>query len=76
MRYIGGGPHDKAMTEIKIKQWIENYKVDGFGLMAVIFKETNQLIGFCGLMRQTVDGADYCYELNEALQDLNKIKLL
>lgn len=59
MRYIGSGPHDKAMTEVKIKQWIENYKVDGFGLLALVFKETNQLIGFCGLIGQSVDGTDY-----------------
>jgi len=59
MQYIGGGAHDKAQTKIKLKQWIENFNKDGFGLMALIFKESNELIGFCGLIRQKVDSKNY-----------------
>lgn len=44
----------------KTNDWIERnqdrYKSDGFGLWAVCFKETNELIGDCGLVKQTIDG--------------------
>jgi len=59
MRYIGGGAHDKATTKTKLEFITKSYEQDGFGLLALIFKETNELIGFCGLIRQNVDNKDY-----------------
>jgi len=55
MRYIGGGVHGEAETKIKIKLWISRYREDGFGLLALNHKKTNEFIGFCGLIRQVVD---------------------
>ncbi|GGF90418.1 hypothetical protein GCM10010916_04730 [Paenibacillus abyssi] len=44
----------------KTYDWIERnqsrYKSDGFGLWAVCLKETGQLIGDYGLVKQTIDG--------------------
>ena len=59
MRYIGGGAHDVAKTRENIISWISHFEQKGFGLMALIHKEDNKLVGFCGLMPQTVDGKDY-----------------
>lgn len=42
------------------KNWIEKnkqrYREDGFGLWGVYLKESNELIGDCGLVKQIVDG--------------------
>lgn len=44
----------------KTYDWIarnqNRYKSDGFGLWAVCSKETEELIGDCGLVKQTLDG--------------------
>ncbi|MFJ7666393.1 GNAT family N-acetyltransferase [Lysinibacillus sp. NPDC097195] len=45
---------------IQTKNWvdknIDRYEKDGFGLWGVCLKETNELIGDCGLVKQIVDG--------------------
>lgn len=42
-------------------EWIERnrrrYETDGFGLWAVVLKQTGELVGDCGLTRQDVNGA-------------------
>ncbi|WP_059172019.1 GNAT family N-acetyltransferase [Bacillus sp. FJAT-27445] len=44
------------------KNWIARnklrYVTDGFGLWAVCLKDTNEIIGDCGLVKQTVDGRE------------------
>ncbi|RDU37632.1 GNAT family N-acetyltransferase [Neobacillus piezotolerans] len=44
------------------KNWIARnklrYEKDGFGLWAVCLKETDEVIGDCGLVKQTVDGTE------------------
>jgi len=51
-----------SLDRVGVTQWIERnrnrYINDGFGLWAMILKSTDGLIGDCGLVRQTVDGAD------------------
>ncbi|MEH7380891.1 GNAT family N-acetyltransferase [Bacillus sp. JJ1533] len=39
-----------------IKRNQERYLEDGFGLWGICLKETNELIGDCGLVKQKVDG--------------------
>jgi RimJ/RimL family protein N-acetyltransferase len=45
-----------------VEEWIERsrrrYATEGTGLWAVVLKETSELIGDCGLVRQTVDGIE------------------
>lgn len=47
-------------TPEKTKHWIEwnleNYQKYGFGLWAVVLKETGEFIGDCGLTLQNIDG--------------------
>ena len=44
----------------KVRQWIQwnvdNYRAHGFGLWAVILKESGELIGDCGITLQDIEG--------------------
>ncbi len=55
MRY-----YPSPFPEEKTRQWIRRnlrrYEEDGFGLWAVILKETGQLIGDCGISLQPIHG--------------------
>lgn len=70
MRYIGDGkPVGIDIIREKMSEWIESYEKYQYGLMAIVIKETNKLIGFCGFIHQTVDGEAYIelgYRLDEA----------
>lgn len=52
--------YPKPFDESKVRYWIEwnleNYRVFGFGLWAVVLKETGRLIGDCGITMQNIDG--------------------
>ncbi len=52
--------YPKSFDENRTKDWIEwnlqNYKVYGFGLWAVVLRETDEFIGDCGLTIQDIDG--------------------
>ena len=53
MRYIGDGqPVSLDIIAEKIPEWIELYENKKYGLMALVLKETNELIGFCGFIHQ------------------------
>ncbi|MGG3642059.1 GNAT family N-acetyltransferase [Bacillus gobiensis] len=43
-------------TQNWIKRNQERYQEDGYGLWGICLKETNELIGDCGLVKQKVDG--------------------
>ena len=49
-------PFDEARTRRWIEWNIENYAQYGFGLWAVILKETGAFIGDCGITIQNIDG--------------------
>ncbi len=66
MKYIGGGAHDRKQTQIKVAKWIKAYENQGFGLIVLIHKKSNELIGFCGLIKQVVDDKE-CIELGYRL---------
>jgi [ribosomal protein S5]-alanine N-acetyltransferase len=69
MRYTAAGkPLSRDLIAEKMPRWIESYEKQTYGLMALVMKETNELIGFCGLIHQNVDGQEYIglgYCLNE-----------
>jgi len=48
--------YEGAFTDEEVQQWLDRqlkrYQEDGFGLWAVILKETNEMIGQCGLTMQ------------------------
>jgi ribosomal-protein-alanine N-acetyltransferase len=70
MRYIGdGNPVSREVIAEKIPEWIALYEKQTYGLMALIMKATNKLIGFCGFIHQIVDEIEYVelgYRLDEA----------
>ncbi len=51
MIYVGDG---EPITRDECVQWIDitekNYEKRGYGMSAVVFAETNSVIGFCGLV--------------------------
>ncbi|MFD3447083.1 GNAT family N-acetyltransferase [Microbacteriaceae bacterium 4G12] len=49
-------PFNYEKTQNWINKNIERYREDGHGLWGVCLKETNELIGDCGLVKQIVDG--------------------
>ncbi|WP_412755913.1 GNAT family N-acetyltransferase [Legionella bozemanae] len=60
MRFIGTGkPLDRETVKQQMMSWIASYKEKGFGLLALTQKDNKKLLGFCGLLQQTVDGELY-----------------
>ena len=49
-------PFDEECTHGWIEWNMQNYREYGFGLWAVVLKETGELIGDCGLTLQKIDG--------------------
>lgn len=49
-------PFDEERTRNWIEWNLQNYKEYGFGLWAVVLKETAELIGDCGITIQNIDG--------------------
>ena len=49
-------PYDESGTARWLNWSISNYATYGFGLWAVILKETGMFIGDCGLTMQPIDG--------------------
>ena len=49
-----------TFDETRVRNWItrniERYKTDGFGLWAVVLKETGEMIGDCGITMQNIHG--------------------
>jgi ribosomal-protein-alanine N-acetyltransferase len=50
-------PFDRAAVEEWIERNRRRYHTDGFGLWAMVLKSAGELIGDCGLMRQSVEEA-------------------
>ncbi len=51
-------PFDRQMTQTWIERNVQRYAQHGFGLWALILKQTGKLIGDCGLVVQEVDGVE------------------
>ena len=49
-------PYDEARTKRWIEWNLDNYARYGFGLWAVVLKETGEFIGDCGITLQIIDG--------------------
>ena len=57
MRYYPA-PYDRAGVANWIERNLRRYADDGFGLWAMMLKESSELIGDCGLTKQIVDGTE------------------
>ena len=67
--------YPKPFDEEKVRYWINwnitNYKTFGFGLWAVVLKDTNEMIGDCGITMQIIDGEikpEIGYHINKKYQ--------
>lgn len=49
-------PYDGAGTKRWIQWNLDNYQNYGFGLWAMVLKQTGELIGDCGITMQKIDG--------------------
>ena len=54
--------YERTFSDEEVQAWLakqlERYRKDGFGLWAVILKETGEMIGQCGLTLQDYNGTD------------------
>jgi RimJ/RimL family protein N-acetyltransferase len=55
MKFSPTGILSLSQTQAKIDGFITSYKTFGFGKWAIIFKETNRLIGYCGVAVEQID---------------------
>ncbi|BAY21436.1 putative acetyltransferase [Calothrix sp. NIES-2100] len=58
MKFSPTGILSALQTQDKIDNFITSYKTFGFGKWAVIFKESNQLIGYCGIAIEQIDNVN------------------
>lgn len=56
MRFSTSGPLDPQQVAAAIERWRRLYDSQGYGLWAVEHKTDGQLLGYCGLMLQQVEG--------------------
>lgn len=58
MRFSPTGVNSVEQVQEKIQAFITCYKEFGFGKWAVILKESNQLLGYCGIAVDRIDDKD------------------
>lgn len=56
MRFMGSGPRSVTHERQHVERQIAELYPQGIGLLAVTLKESQALIGYCGLLKQTVQG--------------------
>ncbi|MBF2067382.1 MAG: M50 family metallopeptidase [Calothrix sp. C42_A2020_038] len=56
MRYSATGAISTEETAKKIQGFIHSYKQYGYGRWAVIYRETDKLIGYCGIAVEEIEG--------------------
>ena len=59
MQYIGGGVQTYEHIKKRVKYFIESYEKKNYSLFAIIEKVSQQFIGFCGLIDQTIEDVPY-----------------
>ena len=58
MKFSTTGVLSISQTQEKVESFIASYEEFGFGKWAVIFKESNELIGYCGIAVEQIDNKD------------------
>ena len=58
MKFSPTGVNSIKQVQERIESFINCYKKFGFGKWAVIFKEHNKLIGYCGIAVERIDNQD------------------
>ena len=55
MKFSSTGILSVEETRMKVNGFIASYKKHGFGKWAIILKEGNKLIGYCGIAVEQID---------------------
>lgn len=55
MKFSLSGALSAVEAQAKLERFINSYREYGFGKWAVILKDTNQLIGYCGIAVERID---------------------
>lgn len=55
MRFSLNGAYSEDDTRRFLQRFQTSYKENGFGLYAVVHKDDDRIIGYCGLVKQMVD---------------------
>jgi [ribosomal protein S5]-alanine N-acetyltransferase len=55
MKFSTRGIYSQLQAQQVIENFIDSYQKNGFGMWAVILKESNELIGYCGLAIDLID---------------------
>lgn len=58
MRFSLNGPHSREQSKAFIDSCLSQYADKGSGLFAVIYQETQQVVGYCGFYFQVVDDVE------------------
>lgn len=58
MRFYASGPRPREWAERGVRYFIGLQERHGFSPWAVVHKADHRFLGFCGLLPQTIDGAD------------------
>jgi RimJ/RimL family protein N-acetyltransferase len=58
MKFSLTGVLSASQVRAKVDNFIASYKKFAFGKWAIIFKESNKLIGYCGIAIEQIDKAD------------------
>ncbi len=58
MKFSPTGVNSVEQVQERIEGFIACYKEFGFGKWAVVLKESNQLLGYCGIAVDQIDGKD------------------
>lgn len=58
MKFSSSGPCSIEEAQIRLEKFIESYQIFGFGKWAVCLRGSNQLIGYCGIAMEKIDGKD------------------
>ncbi len=58
MRFYPSGPRPREWAERGVRSFIRTQEERGFSLWAVVHKADGPLIGYCGLVPQTLNGAE------------------
>ena len=58
MEFSSTGILSVLKTQAKILDFIASYRQYGFGKWAISFKQSNQLIGYCGIAIEQIDNKD------------------
>jgi RimJ/RimL family protein N-acetyltransferase len=58
MEFSSTGILSVLKTQAKIQDFLASYRQYGFGKWAISFKQSNQLIGYCGIAIEQIDNKD------------------